>query len=191
MTEQNSTEQDATQQQANPYANGNNPFVHQQSQPPDMNPYEDNAPQQSGRAQSSNPQVPQPPIGYETPRQDTTQQQADIQQQQETPQRAQSDSHPSPYEGSTVPGIAKAIWFSAGLLLGIIGILVVYVVNIWRPKPIRREILRYSAIGMLVGAVIDLALLSTMGSGAGTGIMGSFSTMSPFGTAPTISDGVF
>lgn len=185
MTEQNNKEQDAMQRQVNPYANGANPFVNQQSQPSGTNPYEDSAPQQPEYVQAGNSQAPQPPIGYETPRQ------GDAQQQTNTPQQERSDSPLSPYEDEAIPGVSKAIWFSAGLLLGIIGILVIYVVNAWRPKSIRREVLRYSAIGMLIGAVIDLILLSTMGSGTGTGIMGSLSTTDPFGTAPTTPNGIF
>jgi hypothetical protein len=191
MTEQNNTEQDAARQQANPYANGNNPFVNQQPQPSGSNPYGDDSSQQPARAQSSNSQAPQPPVGHETPEQGAARQQPDARQQPKPPQQAQGNDPLPPYEGGVIPGVAKAIWFSAGLLLGIIGMLVVYTVNIWRPKSIRREILRYSAIGVLAGAVIDLALLSAMGLGTGTGIMGSLSTTSPFGAAPTTSGGIF
>ena len=163
MTEPNRTEPSQPQQAPqtpdapiNPYANGNNPFIERkpeataQDLSQQLDPVMQNAPQQSIQTSNDAPHQQSPdPAGM----------------LQQPVQREAQDQQP---ETVQISGSSKAIWFVGGMLLGLIGMLILYLINFRKPKAIRNQIIKYAAIGMLVGFVINLIVLSMGGFATGT-----------------------
>lgn len=194
MTEPHDIEQSPASHPANPYAHGNNPFANQQSEPARDDTSSDAASHHDTpvQTQQTDQQSPQPPADDAvSPDSPTTPPQTSPKPLMPQAIGQLTSGAPS---GEIIPGYSKAIWFSAGFLLGLIGVFVVYFVNIWRPRPIRREVLRYSAGGMLAGAIIDMIILGATGVGTGTGLIGSITgtSVGTLGSTPSTSgSGIF
>lgn len=185
----------------NPYADGRNPYA----ESPDSDAtYEENrhvsiqsqAPvppsgylSQPANQTEASPQAPQTVQASKAPRDNDGQQPADPAGQNGQNGKIPFMIVPDNGEGNgeVIPGFSRTIWFSAGFLMGLIGVSLVYLINFRRPRFIRSQILRYSMVGMFAGFVFDMVVLGMTGYSAGTGLMGAIP-----GNAPTpSSSGIF
>jgi hypothetical protein len=93
-------------------------------------------------------------------------------------------------DAPVVPVFSKTVWFLAGFLMGIIGMVIVLILNMRRPKAVRNQMMIYSAVGMLAGLLFNVIVLGIGGYGSGTGLIG-FMTGTGAGTPNVSSGGIF
>lgn len=107
-----------------------------------------------------------------------------IQQKSEQPRSEQhSSGQPS---GSEQPAFnlfgenGRWLWFAGGVVLALIGVIFAALFNMNRPTEIRNEAVKYAVWGMLLGAVLELIMFSSLfgldailGTGAASSSSGS------------------
>ena len=105
-------------------------------------------------------------------------------------QPAQREAQDQQPETVQIPGSSKAFWFVGGMLLGLVGMLILYLINFRKPKAIRNQIIKYTAIGVLVGFVINLIVLNMGGFTTDTGLTWPM-TGGGFGGSSGTGSGIF
>lgn len=105
-------------------------------------------------------------------------------------QPARSETPEEQSETVQISNTSKALWFAGGVLLGLIGMLIFYFVNIRKPRYLRMQILKYAAIGMVVGFIINFIVLNMTGITTGPSLMWPASGGS-FGTPAGTGSGIF
>ena len=117
--------------------------------------------------------------------------QPDVRLPQQQPQQPQNQTNepiqpPAIVEAS---GLSKVVWFLGGFLLGLIGVFILYIMNLGRPRPVRGLVIRYALIGMVAGALFSMIVLGLGGFSTGTGLIGPMAGGT--GTSTSTGSGIF